>query len=311
MPELPEVQTISSDLNEIVGGKVITNVSVNYARIVEGDSARFIDLLTGAWITGVERMGKWVKFRLDGPTEAAVMLAHLKMTGQFHLGSWPGRGLWQKHDHVAFKLKGMTGDADTLFYKDIRKFGRLRAFTKAEFEDFAVELGLGPDPLLIDPLEFHRRLTCRKGRLKSVLLDQSVVAGLGNIYVDECLFAAKLSPLEDPAWLTMSDADRLLKEIKRILSASIKARGSTTSNYQGLKGGGSFQNLHKVYKHSGEPCPVCGCLIERSVVGGRSTHHCPRCQARRIAFEAELPEKGGHSEAAGQAGKKTKKSGKK
>jgi len=283
MPELPEVQTIASDLNDVVGGKTISEVAVSLPKIVAGDLDRFSRLISGAEIESVVRMGKWVRFNLTGIEGPAVMLAHLKMTGQFHLGVWPGgpdkkNDGWDIHDHAAFRLRGQSGDASALFYRDIRQFGRLRAFDLMELEEFLTQLAQGPDPLTIEPGEFYKRVTARKGRLKCVLLDQTTVAGLGNIYVDEGLFAAGLSPVRSAAGLARAETDLLLKELKRILSASIKARGSTTSNYQGLKGGGSFQNVHKVYGHAGEPCPKCGAPIERSVVAGRSTHHCPRCQ---------------------------------
>ena len=277
MPELPEVQTIAADLNDIVGGRVIEAALVDYPKIVAGDAARFVELVQGSRIERVSRFGKWIRFDLDS---LAVMLVHLKMTGQFHLGPWPGagEGQWPPHAHAAFRLSGFSGEDNTLFYKDIRKFGRLRAFDPPELAAFLDELGLGPDPLEVSADEFHQRVTARKGRLKCVLLDQCTVAGLGNIYVDEGLFAAGLSPLRSAAGLSRAETDALLKETKRILNASIKARGSTTSNYQGLKGGGGFQNSHQVYGRTNEPCPKCGAPLERSVVGGRSTHHCPHCQ---------------------------------
>lgn len=278
MPELPEVQTIASDLDELVGGAVIEEAAVSYPKIVAGDVNRFIELVSGAAIDRVERFGKWIRFSLSGPAGPAAMLVHLKMTGQFHLGSWPGPGPWPPHAHAAFRLAGRPSDRDTLFYKDMRKFGRLRAFDPAELEIFLDQLSQGPDPLTVKPDEFHRRLTARKGRLKCVLLDQTTVAGLGNIYVDEGLFAAGISPLRSAASLSRAETDRLLAEFKRILTASIKARGSTTSNYQGLKGGGSFQKSHQVYGHTGRPCPICGAPFERCLVGGRSTHYCPHCQ---------------------------------
>ena len=283
MPELPEVQTIAADLNEVVGGRTIEAVAVSLPKIVAGDLDRFTRLVTGAEIREVVRMGKWVRFNLIGTEGPAVMLAHLKMTGQFHLGSWPGGSdkkadAWDVHDHAAFRLRGQPADNGTLFYRDIRQFGRLRAFDLMELEEFLARLDQGPDPLTVAADEFFRRVTARKGRLKCVLLDQTTVAGLGNIYVDEGLFAAGLSPVRSAATLSRAETNLLLKELKRILTASIKARGSTTSNYQGLKGGGSFQGVHKVYGRAGEPCAKCGRPVERSVVAGRGTHHCPHCQ---------------------------------
>ncbi|MDR1920470.1 MAG: bifunctional DNA-formamidopyrimidine glycosylase/DNA-(apurinic or apyrimidinic site) lyase [Candidatus Adiutrix sp.] len=281
MPELPEAETMAADLDEAVGGRRIEEVSVSCAKIVASEAGRFAWLLTGAEIIRVKRLGKWIHFVLKSENGAAALLVHLKMTGQFHLGAWPegqgGRG-WLPHDRAAFRLSGLPPESEALFYRDIRKFGRLRAFDAAELDLFLAELALGPDALAVSEDEFHERLKAKKGRLKSVLLDQRVVAGLGNIYADESLFAAALSPLAPARALTRAQSDLLLREIRRILSASIRARGSTTSNYQGLKGGGSFQKSHKVYGRAGEPCPVCRGVVKRIVVGGRGAHYCPSCQ---------------------------------
>lgn len=278
MPELPEVQTIAADLDELVGGSIIEAAAVNYPKIVAGDVDRFVMLVSGAKIERIERFGKWIRFILAGPSGPAAMLVHLKMTGQFDLGSWPEPDGWPNHAHAAFRLAARPPEQNTLFYRDIRKFGRLRAFDQAKLSEFLLHLNQGPDPLTVSADEFHQRLTARKGRLKCVLLDQTTVGGLGNIYVDEGLFAAGLSPLRSAATLSRAETDRLLAETRRILTASIKARGSTTSNYQGLKGGGSFQHSHQAYGRTGQPCPVCGSPIERCLVGGRSTHYCPHCQ---------------------------------
>ncbi len=279
MPELPEVHTIAADLNEFVAGKTIMEAAVAYPKIVAGDSVRFVDLLRGAKINQVERFGKWIRFRLKGPSGVEALLVHLKMTGQFHLGQWPKKpGDWDKHDHAAFRLAEPGGGQEALFYRDMRKFGRLRAFDGPELQIFLAELKQGPDPFQVSEEEFFRRLTSRKSRLKCVLLDQTVVAGFGNIYVDESLLASGFSPLKAANTLSRKETDRLLKEARRIMAAAIEARGSTTSNYASLKGGGSYQKAHLAYGQTGQPCPFCGRPIERTIVGGRSTHFCPHCQ---------------------------------
>jgi formamidopyrimidine-DNA glycosylase len=282
MPELPEVHTIAADLDEIVGGHTIEAVAVSFDKIVATDPARFHQLLTGAAIEKVARFGKWIRFSLKNSEGPAAMLVHLKMTGQFHLGQWPqGEADWPPHTRAAFKISGFPPESDTLFYKDIRKFGRLRAFDLMDLEEFTERLNLGPDPFEMDFDDFHQRLSAKKGRLKAVLLDQEVLAGLGNIYVDEVLFAARLLPTTAAAKVSREDSGLILAEARRILAASIAARGSTTSNYQGLKGGGSFQKQHKIYGRAGQPCPVCGTAIEKTLVAGRGTHHCPHCQQGR------------------------------
>lgn len=279
MPELPEVQTIASDLDDVLRGKTIDAVRISFDKIVASDLTRFHQLTTGAAIESVTRLGKWIRFSLRSASGPAAMLVHLKMTGQFHLGQWPqGGNAWPPHTRAAFRIASLGQKNDTLFYKDIRKFGRLRAFDLSELAEFLAKLNLAPDPFAMDFADFHKRLTAKKGRLKSVLLNQEVVAGLGNIYVDEVLFAARLLPESSAATLTRADSDRILTQARRILAASIKARGSTTNNYQGLKGGGSFQHQHQVYGRAGEPCPLCGTSIEKTTLAGRGTHHCPHCQ---------------------------------
>ena len=280
MPELPEVQTIARDLDEAVSGLTIAEAGVGCEKIIAGEVKSFCRQLAGARIEEVRRMGKWLHFRLVKrlvkASEPAHLLVHLKMTGQFQMGSWPAGGAWPKHIHAAMRLAERPDEA--LLYRDIRKFGRLRAFGQAEFEAFLKELNQGPDPLTVTAEEFHLRLTARRGRLKSVLLDQTTVAGFGNIYVDESLFAARLSPLTSAAALSRAETGRLFREARRIFTAAIAARGSTTSNYQGLKGGGTFQASHKVYGRAGQPCPACGTAILKLLVGGRSTQVCPACQ---------------------------------
>lgn len=280
MPELPEVETIASDLDEVAAGRIIEKAAVSFAGIVAGEAEELTALVEGCRVEAVKRLGKWLYFSLQRESEAAALLVHLKMTGQFHLGPWPEEeGGWLRHDHAAFKLSGLPAGADTLLYRDIRKFGRLRAFGAQQLADFVAGLGLGPDPFGLEAEDFHQRLSRRKGKLKTLLLDQSLVSGLGNIYADESLFAAGLCPWSSPAELTAEDSARLLAQMRLILRAAIEARGSTVSNYQGLKGTGSYQKSHKVYGRDGSACPRCGALIERMLLGGRSTHYCPVCQA--------------------------------
>ena len=278
MPELPEVQTIAADLDEALRGLAITGALVGCEKITPGGAKNFRRRLVGTRIEEVRRLGKLVHFFLGGALGPAHLLAHLKMTGQFLLGPWPGPGPPPKHVHASLRLAGRPAGSQALFYRDIRKFGRLWAFDQAGFNTFMKRLNQGPDPLTISGAEFHRRLTARRGRLKAVLLDQTMVAGFGNIYVDESLFAARLSPLIPAFSLSREATGRLLREAKRIFTAAISARGSTTSNYQGLKGPGNYQASHQVYGRAGEPCPVCGTAIQRLVVAGRGTHICPVCQ---------------------------------
>jgi formamidopyrimidine-DNA glycosylase len=276
MPELPEAETMASDLEKNVTGLTIADVLVAYDPIVASDPDRFVSILKGQTIKNVGRLGKWVKINL---ASGGALLVHLKMTGQFLLGDWPKslEGEWPSHTHAAFLLKGAKV-IKTLFYKDIRKFGRLRAFTKEELPLFLNELGLGPDPLTIEFKEFHQIMSSKNARLKQVLLDQSVLSGLGNIYADEALFAAGLAPNRIASTLRPSDSARLLDCIQLILDQAIESRGSTVENYQGLEGPGTYQHQHQVYGKKGQNCPKCGTVLVGSKIAGRSTVHCPTCQ---------------------------------
>jgi formamidopyrimidine-DNA glycosylase len=276
MPELPEAETMARDLDRRVSGRTISQVLVSFDKIVASGADSFESVLKGRRIERVGRLGKWIKADLDS---GGALLAHLKMTGQFLIGDWPGTidGPWPPHARAAFLLAG-NGPEETLFYRDIRKFGRLRAFSKDDLETFIKSLGLGPDPLALESGQFHRILSANRGRLKAVLLDQTVISGLGNIYADESLFAASLSPTRPASSLSEGEAATLLAKIKAILSKSIELRGSTVENYRGLEGPGSFQGHHQVYGKSGQNCPRCGQELSKSVIGGRGSVHCLKCQ---------------------------------
>lgn len=275
MPELPEVQTIATDLAEALTGTVIEKAILNFPKIVATDPEAFESFLVGTRIEGVDRLGKFIHFHLNNDRH---LLTHLKMTGRFSLGEWPLDGIWPKHAHIAFRLQDRAPPLDTLFYCDTRKFGRLRAFHGNDLAAYVQKIFLGPDPLLIDAKDFHDRITAKRGRLKAVLLNQSVVSGLGNIYADESLFAAGFHPARSAASLSRTETAHLLIHIQKLLRDAIARRGSTTSTYEGLKGGGSFQNQHRVYGRSGQNCLVCHQPLARAIIAGRGTSYCPTCQ---------------------------------
>lgn len=279
MPELPEVETIARDLDELVGGARITRVAVGRPQLLLTPPERFHSLLAGTVINKVSRLGKMVHFELAGGRH---LLVHLKMTGQFGLAAWPEEKaqapLWPRHAHLAFGLDNRPPDLEALIYYDIRKFGRLRLWEQAEFDQYLASGALGRDPFSLSPEAFHQLIAAGRGRLKGRLLDQTLVSGLGNIYADECLFASRLHPARPASSLAPSESETLLAHIKEILGRAIAARGSTTSNYQGLKGGGRYQLQHRVYGRAGRECPRCGRLIEKTVIAGRTTSFCPQCQ---------------------------------
>jgi formamidopyrimidine-DNA glycosylase len=277
MPELPEAETMARQMAAETVGWKISQVLVNFAPIVATGPKSFPKLLTGKKILAVRRHGKWIIFDLSDDHN---LLVHLKMTGQFHFGSWPPESeQWPKHCHAAFHLKNNALEEKTFFYKDTRKFGRLRAFGPGQLALFLEELNLGPDALRAGPQEYHQRLTSVKGQLKVVLLDQQILAGFGNIYVDETLLAAKLSPKRSAQTLSEEETACLYEKAQTILQKAIDCQGSTVYSYQAPQGAGSYQNFHLAYGQAGKPCPFCGKNLEKIKVAGRTTVYCPYCQS--------------------------------
>lgn len=277
MPELPEVETVVRDLVAAeIPGRRICRVEVLHPGVVAGTKpAGFIRRLNGRKIKAVGRRAKFIVFQLD---DGELLTLHLRMTGQLHLV----KGLCRrdKHDHLRLTLN----DGRTLIYHDPRRFGRWK-LAKNAAEIFH---NLGPEPLDggLTPAEFARRLARHRRQLKPLLLDQTFLAGLGNIYVDESLFAARLHPQQLAHRVHPAEARRLFAAIRRILNAAIGQRGTTL----GL-GEGNFASPHQTrgryltrlqaYGRGGEPCARCGTPIKRMVVGQRGTHFCPHCQRKR------------------------------
>jgi formamidopyrimidine-DNA glycosylase len=261
MPELPEVETVVRGLASRLAGCVIRRASFFSRLVVREDSPALAAWLAGRRIERVERRGKFVVLRLD----RGALSIHLGMTGKLLLDGIEGR-----HTRALFAL-----DGGLLVYDDARQFGRI------EYGD--PEPGrlsrLGPDALRSSEEEFLAALHRRRGRIKSVLLNQSVIAGLGNIYVDESLFAARIHPRAQ-VWRLSGQRLRVLRRaMARVLELAIALGGSSISDYVDVEGRrGSFQNEHRVYGRSGQPCTVCGRRIRRIEVAQRGTYYCPRCQ---------------------------------
>jgi len=257
VPELPEVETIARDLAPRLAGRTITAVSVVAGLVVKTP----IDEAAGQRIVEVRRHGKYLLFQC----ERGVLTIHLGMTGKLLVN-----GARTPYTRVIFTL-----DDGELLYDDIRQFGRLH-WSSAVSE--RLEL-LGPEPLSITAGELIERMKARRGRVKALLLNQSFLRGLGNIYVDESLFRAGVHPRAVAARLSRARIAMLHAAIQQVLTTAIEHRGSSISDYvdaSGLRGG--FQQLHQVYGKEGEPCAVCGAAIRRIVVGQRGTHFCPKCQ---------------------------------
>ncbi len=279
MPELPEVETVRRGLEQRVVGRTVTRVDVGRERTVRRTSRQeVVDGLTGATVLSAGRRGKYLLCPLD--TGDTVMV-HLRMTGQLLLA--PAGAPRPPHTHVAMTLSGEP--AEELWFVDSRTFGEVVVFDPDHVDVELPELArLGVDPLAdgLDAVTLQALLARRRSRLKPLLLDQHVIAGVGNIYADEILHRARLHPERTAGSLRPAEVRRLHAAMHEVLEAAVGAGGSTLADarYVDLMGnGGSYQHDHRVYGRAGQRCPTCGRgIIRRTVAAGRSTHYCPWCQ---------------------------------
>jgi len=274
MPELPEVETIVRQLRPRLVGRTILGASVLWPRTLAGISARaFTTGLRGARIREVRRRGKFFVIALaNGGRPAGHLVGHLRMSGRLVLAPRASEAR-STHDRVRVKLDGQD-----LIFSDVRKFGRLWLTPRLE----RVLGSLGPEPLApqFTAAWLAAGLRARARQLKPLLLDQRFLAGLGNIYVDEALHAARLHPLMRCDRVDAAGARRLHAAIRRVLAAAIRREGSSFDAFYRTPEGqpGRYQHQFRVYGRAGRPCRSCGAPIARLVVGQRGTHICPRCQ---------------------------------
>ena len=273
MPELPEVETIARGLNKRVRDDAIDSVWLGKHREPLKSSAREISsAVTGTRIVGVRRVGKHIVFDLEPKVSQNGLatrqwIVHLGMTGRMLVCS-PEEQI-PKHTHAVASL----ASGRELRFVDPRRFGRLSVATK---ESFA---GPGTEPLTISSDDFANLFRRRKTPIKAALLNQKLLHGVGNIYADESLFRAGIRPKRQSGRLTRAELDRLHAAVKEVLKEAIKLGGSSVSDYVDAEGReGFFQLQHRVYLRTGEPCLVCKTPIKRTVLGGRGTHYCPKCQ---------------------------------
>lgn len=272
MPELPEVENVRRNLQESVAGKTIERVQVLLPRIIRtpDDIQRFQIEIQGCTIESVSRRGKYLIFSIP-PFQ---LISHLRMEGQYRFCTSADEV--PPHTHVIFHFQ----DGSELRYRDVRQFGTMDLIGP---EDPLPEglATLGPEPLeeALTPVSFYQLLHKRTAPIKSVLLNQKVIAGLGNIYVDEALFGASIHPLRAASSLRKKQAAVLLEEIRQVLRRAIDAGGSSVRSYtNGYGRHGGFQMELQVYAREGRPCLRCGTVIEKTRVAGRGTHFCPHCQ---------------------------------
>ncbi len=274
MPELPEVETIRRDLLPHVVGRAITGVRIEpgASRVIREVSPRsFGRRLTGRGIDDVTRRGKYLLFRLDGAREPVYLTVHLRMTGSLLY-----RSAGDPPDAYVRAVITLD-DGSELRYADLRKLGQMWVVDSPEEAVGA----LGPEPLdaAFTAAKLRETLSHRRAPIKAVLLDQRAIAGIGNIYADEALFAGRIHPRRLASTLTEGETKRLHRAVRRVLNDALRNRGSSFRDYVDAAGReGTHQLRVKVFRRTGQPCYVCRTEIARIKVGSRSTHFCPRCQ---------------------------------
>jgi len=273
MPELPEVETVRRTLEVLSIGKEIKQVSVFWPKMIKrpNEVEQFKDALEGQTIKEIGRRGKFLIFY----TEVFALVSHLRMEGKY--GVFNADEPVEKHTHVIFHFT----DGTELRYKDVRKFGTMHLYEKGKEFKTQPLADLGPEPFSDDfSVEWlSEKLKRTNRKIKPALLDQKILVGLGNIYVDEALFRAQIHPERIANSLTPDEEAVLYKEIVSTLSEAVEKGGSTIRSYVNSQGQiGMFQLQLYAYGRKGEPCKTCGTPLEKTVVGGRGTHYCPSCQ---------------------------------
>lgn len=293
MPELPEVETVKRGLERLIVGKTIIAETHDWPKSFPND-ARNVDLnMLGGTIERVKRRGKALIIEMNN---AYSLVVHLKMTGQLvYVGEQrfaaghPNDSMVNKLPDKSTRVEITFDDKTKLFFNDQRKFGWMKLIPTAEVRHLEFFKKLGPEPLVdsFTTERFVERVRRRKNsQIKAALLDQTVLAGVGNIYADESLFASNIHPARRVHQLTNAQLQRLLKEIKAVMELSIEKGGSTDKNYVDAEGRrGSYLTFAKVFKREGQPCLVDGTMILKTRVAGRGTHYCPSCQRAPRGFK--------------------------
>lgn len=268
MPELVEVETTRRDLSKIIENKRINKVDVFLDKIVYNKKKEFINTIENQRVQKVKRRGKWLLFEL----EKNYIIIHFRMEGRFYL--LPLDAKIDKHDYVIFYF-----DDFSLHYNDPRLFGKMEAIKKENIDKFFNDkkLGLEYDDPLLTPKYLKDKFKTHHTDIKKMLLDQSFITGIGNIYADEILFESKINPKSYADKLSKNKLQEIIDNTKVVFERSLKYKG-TYPNIDGKRG--TFENYLKVHKRENKPCYDCGSLIVKEKVGGRGTYYCPNCQKK-------------------------------
>lgn len=268
MPELAEVETTRRDLSKLIEGKVINKVFVYLDKIVYNKKDEFIKKTQGQTVKKVKRRGKWLIFEFDNDC----LIIHFRMEGRFYY--LPLDAEKDKHDYVIFYF-----DDFSLHYNDPRLFGKMEVIKKSEVDKFFLDkkLGLEYDDPNLTPQYLKEKFKNHHTDIKKMLLDQSFITGIGNIYADEILFASKINPMSYADKLTKSKLQQIIINTKKVFEHSLKYKG-TYPNIDGKRG--TFEEHLMVHMRKGEKCYECGTEIKKEKVGGRGTYYCPKCQKK-------------------------------
>ncbi|GFK92754.1 Formamidopyrimidine-DNA glycosylase [Fundidesulfovibrio magnetotacticus] len=270
MPELPEVETIARGLAPLLAGRRVAGLDVLDRRAFPGDPEAFLKDCTGLAFTGTGRRGKLLLLELEN---GGCLAFHLRMTGRVFVA----RPDAQPHRHL--RLLVPLDDGRAIHFQDMRRFGSCRAFGPGELEGWGFVRDLGPEPIGLAPEAFRQALAGRAGRIKALLLDQHVLAGVGNIYADEALFRAGIHPETPADRIAPGKLEALLAALQEVLQRAIEAGGSTIRDYRTAHGvEGSFQWSFQAYGRAGQPCPRCARAMESARVAGRTSTFCRACQ---------------------------------
>lgn len=291
MPELPEVQTIVNDLDRKIKGLTIADVWTDWPKYFKrspGGFEGFKKAVKGEKIKKVWRLGKNIIFDLSGGKE---ILIHQKMTGHLLVGKWQLKDKKWVAVEKGLLAEKVNGYIHTMFFlsgkklmalSDLRKFAKVLVVDGKDFKNLEDIRDIGPDPLRpsFKFKEFKNLITKKRGVIKKILMDQSIISGIGNIYADDILFTAKIHPLKKVEKLSDEELRKIFNAIKKILKKAVKLRGTSTSDYRDTSGKkGGYGDVRLVYQREGEKCPnKCGGVIKRLKINGRSAHFCPYCQ---------------------------------
>jgi len=275
MPELPEVETVRRTLNNMILGKTIASIDIHYSKIIKDlSTTEFKDILIGQTLKDISRYGKYLIFIF----EDIALISHLRMEGKYFLKDRAEP--LEKHEHIVFNFT----DGSTLRYHDVRKFGTMdiRDLNEIYTSLPISKLGYEPYDKLMTVKHLRGKLKNKRVAIKTCLLDQTIMTGLGNIYVDEVLFLSNLHPETIASSLDENDYEKIIKSATSVLYKAIGLGGTTIRSYTSSLGvTGRFQNELNVHTKKGEHCPKCSAIIEKKKVNGRGSYYCPNCQKNK------------------------------